>query len=99
MKFYGLPLIGQTTSDEWGTVSSPVGRQRRWETKKKQQCTIKKTRERRKVPGLKASVIAFLFQGPEGPCSLRKYKAATTWSSRRPPPSDKDKNVRWMGHS
>ena len=30
--FYGLPLIGQKTSDEWGTVSSPVGWHSRWMT-------------------------------------------------------------------
>ena len=27
-----LPLIEQKALDEWGTVSSPVGRQRRWKT-------------------------------------------------------------------
>ena len=32
MKFYGLPLIGQKTSDEWGTVSSPASWRRRWMT-------------------------------------------------------------------
>jgi hypothetical protein len=41
---------------------------------KKQECKFGKTTERRKGPGLKARVIAFLFEGPEGPCSLREYK-------------------------
>jgi hypothetical protein len=46
-------------------------------SKKKQKCKFDKTKERRKGPGLKASVIAFLFQVPEGPCSLREYKTAS----------------------
>ncbi len=28
----------------------------------------------RKGPGLKACVLGVLFQGPKGPCSLRKHK-------------------------
>jgi hypothetical protein len=31
-----LPLIEQKTVDEWGTVSFPVGWQRRWMTDKEQ---------------------------------------------------------------
>jgi hypothetical protein len=45
--------------------------------KKKLKCRFNKTKERRKGPGLKARVIAFLFQGPEGPCSLREYETAS----------------------
>jgi predicted dithiol-disulfide oxidoreductase (DUF899 family) len=44
---------------------------------KKLKCRLDKTKERRKGPGLKARVIAFLFEGPEGPCSLREYKTAS----------------------
>ena len=36
---------------------------------------FEKTKNRRKGPGLKAWIYDFLFQGPEGPCSLRKYAA------------------------
>ena len=34
MEFYGLPPIEQKALDGWGTVSFPVGRQRRWATKR-----------------------------------------------------------------
>jgi len=38
-----LPLIEQKALDEWGTVSSLVGRQRRWETNKKQSRPVLKS--------------------------------------------------------
>jgi hypothetical protein len=39
---------------------------------KKLKCRVEETEEQRKGPGLKARVIAFLFQGLESPCSLRE---------------------------
>jgi hypothetical protein len=41
----GLPPIEQKTLDGWGTVSSLAGRQRRWETRKKQKRLSNKTND------------------------------------------------------
>jgi hypothetical protein len=44
---------------------------------KKLKCRVEETEEQRKGPGLKARVIAFLFQGLESPCSLRECETAS----------------------
>jgi hypothetical protein len=41
----GLPPIEQKTLDGWGTGSSPVGRRRRWGTRKKQKRESDKTND------------------------------------------------------